>query len=221
MIAIPEDRRDLDTTTDGFRIAAGVGRYISTHTTVEVSLEYASQDTDFESSQDCDDFLVALAPTCDMLLLESDTQADVFGASVQFRRVGNIGGQTFATTVSAGYSNTDFDIDLSQSLVDVDGEEAPFLVDDIDIFGDIESPSAPSIDSWNFVAAGTWYVNRQLGIDAAYTFEKADSLDVHGISAGVGWFVSPNVELRGAYSFTFPDFGSNNDLWRLTLRGRF
>lgn len=221
LIAIPEDRRDLDTTTDGFRIGGGVGRYVDTNTTVEVSLEFGRQDTDFESIEECDLGLLAIAPACDMSILESDTQADIFGINVQFRHVGKLAGQTFAATVSGGYSNVDFDLDASQTIVDVDGEEVPVLVDGVDIFGDIETPSVPSIDSWNFVAAGTWYVNRQLGIDAAYTFEKADDLDIHGISAGVGWFVSPNIELRGAYAFTFPDLGSNNDLWRLTLRGRF
>lgn len=221
LIAIPEDRQDQDTTTDGFRIGAGIGRYVSTNTTLEVNLEYARQDTNSESALECDPFLLILAPSCDMTILESGSQADVFGVNVGFRHVGSLAGQTFATSVSGGYSNSSFDLDASQTIVDADGQEAPVLLDGVDNFGDFETPSVPSIDSWNFVAAGTWYVNRQLGIDAAYTFEKADDLDVHGVSAGFGWFVSPHIELRGAYTFAFPDLGSNNDLWRVTLRGRF
>ncbi len=222
LIAIPVDREGLDSSTDGLRIGAGVGRYISDNSTVEVNLEYVRTDTDTSFNQDCG-VVAALAPTCDMLILESDTQADSLGVSVQYRRVGNIGNQTFATTVTGGYVNTDFDSEFSQSAVDVDGVNLPVLVDGADFLDleGVETPSPPSVDSWNFVAAGTWYLNREIGIDAVYTFEKADDLDVHGIGVGAGWFVLPNLEVRGSYTYRFPDLGSNNDMWRLTLRGRF
>jgi len=220
LVAVPVDREGLDTTSDGFRIGAGVGRYIDANSSVEVSVEYVRQDTNFSSNQECG-FFAVIVPNCDALLLESDTQADTIGLRLQYRRVGNIANQTFATTIAAGYSNTDFDTDFSQTLLDVDGEEISDFGGGVDVTDNFLAPSVPSVDSWNFVAAGTWYVNRQLGIDAAYTFEKAGSLDVHGVSAGLGWFVLPSIELRAAYTYTFPDLGSNNDLWRLTLRGRF
>lgn len=201
---------------EGYGVNIGVGRYLDSTTTLEFTAGFARQDFATQSP-------LSLGPLADLplidfqgILINSTTETDTFSGSLQLRRVGKIGRETFATTLLIGYAETELEASSSSAVfVDSTGEEQPF-----DGFIPT-SVDGPTVESYNALAAATWFVTRSLGIDVGYTYNRALTFDVHGVDAGAGWFVSPNIELRGNYRRSFPELGPDTGEWRATLRARF
>lgn len=215
----PESRETATNQEDGFGLNLGVGRYLNDSTTLEFTFGFARQDFDTQTSLACPDTIpiVGLLPfDCQELVLEASSEVETFSGSLELRRVGKIASQTFATTLLVGFAETELSAsDSDLVLVDTMGAELAF--------GDAipDTLGSPTFQAFNAVAAATWYVTRNIGIDLDYTFNSAVSLDVHSVGTGVGWFISPTIELRGNYIRSFPEVGADGDLWRVTLRGRF
>ncbi len=209
---------DTDTVDiDGWSTSIGVGRYLSATTSIELFVGYSTSDSDFRSSQPCGDFLASLG--CAELAFDSDGDIDTTSVSALYRRVGKIGRHTFATSAGIGYAAIDIDTASDGPLVIGETGE---LVDGLGIDSSSFRSSASIDDNWNAFVAGTWFVTREIGIDAGLDFETSDGEQDYSFNVGVGWFVTPNVELRGNYSVGWvSQFDQGPRQWRATLRTRF
>ncbi len=199
----------------GFRAALGVGRYLNASTSLELVGGYGEQEFGALAVIDCPLALV-FSPGCERLEFELDSELETYSISGQFRRVGKIGESVFATTVRAGYVD-------SKSITTSSG---PIIVGDTavsTVFPDSEETrTSVSQDGWNLLLAGTWFPTSQVGIDLDYSLSSFGSTDAHTVGTGVGWFVSPRVELRGSYAVTFFDTDqADTRQWRATVRARF
>lgn len=66
-------------------------------------------------------------------------------------------------------------------------------------YGWIDADEGDDIDSWN--VAGTWYLNRALGIGANYSRFDNYGLESDTYGLGVEWFVFDGLALSAAYSY--------------------
>jgi len=217
----PEDfslQESTDTDTQSYGLQAGFGRYLNETTTVEVFVGYSEFNGDSTSLFDCLSFFVFDA-NCENVEIDTEFDSETFSVNGQFRRVGRIGSAVFATTVGVGYANFDVTNRAPELSIigDVDGDLAAALLPTFD--GTVTSDSS---DSFNALLAGTWFPLSELGIDLNYSYNSAGPIDGHTVGTGLGWFVTPNIELRGSYGVTFFEGGFDESReWRATLRARF
>ena len=192
----------------------GVGRYLNASTSLELFAGYSEQESGTRQTFDCD--LFGAIPDCDRVEVESENDLEQFSVLGQFRRVGKIGSEIFSSTARIGYlrGRNRF---TDSGLVAIGNDMNP-----LPFFGDQESRTSFTTDQWNLLLAGSWFPTSELGLDLEYSYNFGDVVDTHNVGAGFGWFVVPNLEVRGSYNITFfeNDF-SDIRQWRATLRARF
>lgn len=217
----PESFNTEFVTNSGWSASGGVGRYLSQSASIELTVGYTSADFGVFQSLDCPLFLQAFG--CERIEIENESETTTTSVSARYRRVGKIGQQTFATSLQVGYSNIDFEVENSGANVIGDiGESDGLLIDGVFAPAEPTRQSFTINDNWSALLAGTWYPMRELGLDAGLFLNSSDGSESFGFDAGLGWFLTPNLELRGNYRHTFlNDFDEGPRLWRATLRTRF
>lgn len=204
---------DVDLDSNGYLVGLNLGKYIAENTTIELAGSFDRQELDQTVSQDCPQGLEALG--CLALVSDSDSTIDAWTVSTSLQHVTQLGGRALALSAGASFATSDCDSNASIDFV-FDGDVPPG-------FESMEFDFNDSLgDVWEGFVAGTWFLNRSLGVGLDYRFNRLAGVSLHSIGADVGWFITPFIELQGGYEVGFvANSSADTDAWRLTLRGRF
>lgn len=214
--SLPDAQFELSTGGDasGYGVTATLGKYLWRTTTLALTGGFANQDSDFNGSLECPEALITLG--CVGIDFDSATVTDEWSIATRLQHVGQIGRTTIAIDLGVGYSSVDVD---STALTEV------VLIDDTfaGLFPPTETQASESFDdNWAANLAGTWFVNRSVGLGLGYEFDRQLGTSIHTFSSSASWFITRNVEVRGSYRLGFlANSSADNDTWEVSLRARF